>query len=92
MADIRARITIQLQPRASRSEVLDWNAEGSLRVRVKAPPVAGAANKELIQLLARQLHVAKTRVTLISGATGRKKIIGIEDLTVEEVRTRLTRP
>jgi hypothetical protein len=86
-----ARITVRLQPRASRDEVLGWNEEGALRVRVKAPPVDGAANAALIQLLAKQLGTAKSNVSLVSGATARNKIIEIVGVSAAELRSRLIR-
>jgi hypothetical protein len=85
----KTRINVRLQPRASRDELLGWNEEGTLRVRVKAPPVDGAANAALIQLLAKRLGVAKNRVTLIAGATARNKVVEIEGVTDEELRKEL---
>lgn len=85
----KTKISVRLQPRASRDELLGWNEEGTLRVRVKAPPVDGAANAALIQLLAKRLGVAKNRVTLIAGATARNKVVEIEGVTDEELRKEL---
>ena len=59
---------------------------------VKAPPVDGAANKALVQLLAKTLSIRKSNITLVSGATVRNKIIEVEGLTVDELRNRLIRP
>ncbi len=85
----KIKISVRLQPRASRDELLGWNEEGTLRVRVKAPPVDGAANAALIQLLAKRLGVAKNRVSLIAGATARNKVVEIEGVTDEELRKEL---
>jgi uncharacterized protein (TIGR00251 family) len=90
MPPISARITVRLQPRASRDEVLGWNEEGVLRVRVKAPPVDGAANVALVQLLAKVIGVSKGKITLVSGATARNKIVEIQGVTNEELKKRLT--
>jgi uncharacterized protein (TIGR00251 family) len=85
------RITVRLQPRASRDEVLGWNEEGALRVRVKAPPVDGTANAALIVLLAKQLGVSKGKVTLITGATARNKIVEVEGVSRETLNERFKR-
>ncbi|MBN4065002.1 DUF167 domain-containing protein [Dehalococcoides mccartyi] len=85
------RITVRLQPRASRDEVVGFNEQGVLRVRVKAPPVDGAANLALVQLLAKTLGVPKANVSLITGATSRNKIVEISGLTNDEVGSRLIR-
>ena len=83
------RIAVRLQPRASRDELLGWNEEGALRVRVMAPPVDGAANAALIRLLAKRLGVAKSKVSLVSGATARNKIVEIEGVTEAVLRKEL---
>jgi uncharacterized protein (TIGR00251 family) len=90
LADRASRITVRLQPRASKDEVVGWNDEGALRVRVKAPPVDGAANAALIQLLAKRLGVAKSAITLITGATARNKIIEVDGISDGELRRRLS--
>jgi uncharacterized protein (TIGR00251 family) len=83
---------VLIQPGASRDEILGLNEEGSLFVRVKAPPVDGGANEALVQLLAKTLGMRKGSVTLVSGATERNKIIEVEGLTAGELRTRLIDP
>ena len=64
---------------------------GVLRVRVTAPPVRGAANDRLIRLLAKTLSVGRSRITLVSGAHARDKVVEIEGLTEDELRTRWQR-
>ena len=51
----------------------------ALAVRVASPPVDGAANEVLVAWLAKQLGVAKSAVSLRSGATGRLKLLRIAD-------------
>ena len=80
------RISIRLQPRASRDELLGLNEEGALRVRVRAAPVDGAANAALIQLLAKRLGLVKSKVKLISGATARNKIVEVEGISAAELK------
>ena len=98
------RISIRLQPRASRDEVAGWEESGKpsqsknneidlvLRVRVRAAPVGGAANTSLIQLLAKKLGVAKSRVSLVSGATARNKVVEIEGISTSEAKKNLNHP
>ena len=74
----KARIRVGLQPRASTDEILGWKEAGALWVRVKAPPVNGAANAALVQLLAKHLGVAKSKVALVSGTTARNKIVEVQ--------------
>ena len=71
-----------MTPRASRTESIGIQpqADGrmALAVRVASPPVDGAANEVLVVWLAEQLGVAKSAVSLRSGATGRLKLLRIE--------------
>jgi uncharacterized protein (TIGR00251 family) len=70
--------SVHVVPRASRSEVAGLH-DGALRIRVAAPPVDGAANRELVKFLAKKLRVARAAVELVSGSNSRNKIIRIEN-------------
>lgn len=60
------------------------------RVRVTAPPVDGAANEAVCDLLAVTLHLPKGNVRVVSGASGRNKVVEIVGVTAQIVRARLT--
>ena len=47
-------------------------------MRIAAPPVEGAANKELIKLLSKSFKLPKNAVQIISGLTSRNKIVRIQ--------------
>ena len=78
------RFPVHVQPRASRSEITGEH-DGSLRVRLAAPPVEGAANEALIELLAKALHVTRRDVRILRGATSRRKVVEIDGVTVRQV-------
>ena len=80
---------VQVVPRSSRSEVIGEH-NGALRVRIAAPPVDGAANEELIRILAKTFNVSRTAVKIVSGHSGKLKQIGIEGNT-DDVIARLKR-
>jgi uncharacterized protein YggU (UPF0235/DUF167 family) len=61
--------------------------DGILRARVSARPIDGAANDALLRLVADALDVPRGRVTLRSGATGRAKVLEIEGLAPERIRS-----
>lgn len=65
-------VRLHIQPRASRSEVVGPHG-GSLKVRIAAPPVEGAANQALIRFLAQSFGVPAHRVEIRSGTGGRSK-------------------
>jgi uncharacterized protein (TIGR00251 family) len=63
---------VRVVPRASRSEIVGEH-DGALRVRVAAPPVDGAANEELVRLLARKLGVSRNAIMITGGHTAKLK-------------------
>ena len=69
-------LRVQVQPRASCNEFAGTHA-GALKVRLTSPPVDGKANAALIAFLAEAFGVAKRRVTLLKGETGRAKQLRI---------------
>ena len=64
---------VSLVPRASRTEIIGWSEAGHLRVRVTAPPVDEAANRQLVKLLSKALDVQKTEVTIASPSHAKTK-------------------
>ncbi len=75
-------------PRAGTSEVAGVE-RGALRLRVTAPPVEGAANRALVELLSEALGVPKRQVRLLSGERSRRKRVLIEGLRADELRARI---
>jgi hypothetical protein len=55
-----------------------------LRIRLNAPPVEGRANAALVRFLARALGVPRSQVSLLSGETGRNKIVRIAGISRAE--------
>ena len=88
MKDKQAKIVVQVQPNASQNKVARYE-DGVLYLRIAAPPVKGKANQELIKFLSDILGVAKSNLTIEKGATSKRKVIGVEGLTEEEVMGRL---
>lgn len=71
--------TVRVVPRASRSEIVGEHA-GALRVRLAAPPVEGAANEELIRILARALKVPRTSIAIIGGSASKLKRVAVNGI------------
>jgi len=68
-------LKIKAQPNASRSEFCGLYGEDALKVRVAAPAVEGAANKELSKFIAKQFKVPKSSVVFVSGQSSKIKLI-----------------
>jgi len=82
------RISVYVQPRASRTELAGLH-DGCIKIRLAAPPVDGAANAALLAFLAERLGVAKQRVRLIAGQGGRRKVIEVDGLSLEAIQAAL---
>ena len=76
--------TVRVVPRAAKSEIIGEH-DGALKVRIASPPVDGAANTELIKLLAKQLGVSKSNVEIIGGQTSKTKQIRITGITTAQI-------
>jgi uncharacterized protein (TIGR00251 family) len=70
-------LNVHAQPGARRTEVQGVHGD-AIKIRVSAPPVEGAANAALLELLAEAFKVPRGRCTLLSGETSRRKRIRIE--------------
>ncbi|HLT00771.1 MAG TPA: DUF167 family protein [Geminicoccaceae bacterium] len=75
------RAALKVTPRAATSGVrgieVDDAGQAYLAVRVNAPPEAGKANAALIRLLARRWRVPQRDLEVISGTSGRRKVLQI---------------
>ena len=77
--DGRLSFSVRVVPRASRSEIVG-EFDGALRVRIAAVPVEGAANEELVRLLARALKVPRNAVVIVGGQSSRLKSIAVSGI------------
>ena len=81
-------LDIRVIPRAGRSG-FGGLREGALLVRLAAAPVDGAANDELIALLAKTLRIPKRDITIVSGERSRSKRIRIAGLDRDQALAKL---
>ena len=72
--DGKLSFSVSVVSRASRSEVIGEH-DGALRVRIAAPPVDGAANDELIRLLAKTFAVPRRNIEITSGERSKTKAV-----------------
>lgn len=82
------RFQVHVQPGASKTQIVGAHGDG-IKVRIAAPPVDGAANEALIELLARRLGVPKGGLHIVRGTSGRQKLIEIGEPYAVECRSRL---
>jgi uncharacterized protein len=78
-----AILSVRVIPRARKTEIAGVRA-GALLVRLSAPPVEGAANDALIDLLAERLGVARRDVRIVSGDRTRQKRVSIAGVSAAD--------
>jgi uncharacterized protein (TIGR00251 family) len=85
------RLEVYIQPRAAKTELAGMHGN-SIKIRIAAPPVDNAANYALIEFIAERVGIAKRCVRLVSGATSRKKVLEIDDVSADRVSAALITP
>ncbi len=83
-----ALLSVTVVPRASQTE-MERQPNGTLRVRLAAPPVDGAANTALLRFLADALDLPRSRLAISSGARSRRKRIVVEGIGAIELTSRV---
>jgi len=68
---------VKVKPNSKQQKIQE-EADGSLTVNLKSPPVDGKANEELIKLLAEKFNVSKSKITIKSGLSSRTKLVEID--------------
>ena len=62
---------VTVSPKSSKSEIMI--SGDNIKIYLNSPPADGKANSELIKLLSKQLHVAKSSINIVKGEKSRKK-------------------
>ncbi len=73
------RLQIKVKPNA-RTSTLTKTEDGTWLAQLKAPPVDGKANEELIALVAQHFNCRKANVLIKSGTSGRMKVVTIHSV------------
>ena len=68
---------ILIKPNSKENKIV---IDDGILVYVKAAPVKGKANKELIQILSDEFTISRNQISIISGQKSRSKLIKIDDL------------
>ncbi len=79
-------LVVRAAPNSSKNEVIGV-IENALKIKLKAPPVDGEANEELVRFLSKWLKVAKSEIILQKGTTSKNKklILPICDSVVQKL-------
>jgi uncharacterized protein (TIGR00251 family) len=86
-----AALAIRVTPRASHNEIVEILADGTIKIRLTAPPVEGKANQALIEFLSGVLGVPSARIEIVAGSTGRDKLVSVLDMDAETAHAIIVR-
>ncbi|HEY1368372.1 MAG TPA: DUF167 domain-containing protein [Gaiellaceae bacterium] len=89
MTETSTRLRLRVSPGAARSGIVGRHGD-AWKVRVAAPPEDGRANEAVLRLLAEQLSLPRTAVTLVSGHGTRDKIVELDGVGPALIERRLT--
>lgn len=81
-------LAVRVHPGARKNDVAGLHA-GAVKISIAAPPADGRANEEMIAYLAELLKVPRARISLVSGAANRSKVLRITGKSAAEVQAAL---
>ena len=82
------KISLFVQANAPKSEIIGpYN--GSLKIKIHAPPIDGKANAEIQNFLSSFLNIAKNRVQILKGDKSKTKSVLILNMSIEEIEKKL---
>ena len=84
-----AALTVRVTPRSGRNGIAGVLEDGTVKIQLRAAPVDGEANHELIELLAKTLGVRKSNIEIVAGATRRDKLISVVGIDAATLHKRI---
>ncbi len=70
------KVTVKAKPRSKKTSIRKL-PDGMLVISFNTPPVDGAANKKIIQLLSEHYNVAKSKIKILKGKSSSIKVVEI---------------
>ncbi len=84
-----AAIAVRITPRSSRDEISEILDNGTVKIRLTAPPGEDKINQALIVFLAKVLEVKPSQLEIVAGSSGNDKLVTIMDVDKEFVQERI---
>lgn len=81
-------ISLHILPNAPRTEIIGLHGN-HLKIKIKAPPVDGKANEEIIKFFSRYFEISRNRCEILRGEKSKSKVILLRGLTLTAVQNRL---
>jgi len=78
-------LVIRVIPRAKKNEISEILDDGTIKIRLTAPPTEGKANMVLIEFLADLLDVSVSKIEIVKGEKSRMKLLTIQNIDPDTV-------
>ena len=82
------RLALHVQPGAKRNAIVGVHGD-ALKIAIAAPPVEGKANEAIRTFVAEALGIPAQMITLVAGASSRRKVLSIEDVSLSDMQARV---
>jgi uncharacterized protein (TIGR00251 family) len=82
-------LAIRVTPRAGRDRISQVLGDGTVKIQLATAPVDGQANEKLVSFLSGVLGVARSRIEIVAGATGRNKLVSVLGIDAATVHDRI---
>ncbi len=82
-------LVLRVTPRSSKNEITEVMGDGTVKIRITAPPVQGKANETLLKFLAGILDVPTSHLEIASGAGGRTKFVSVRGMNAATLHGRI---
>ena len=70
-------LRVKIIPKSNCNEIVEVLDDETIKIRIKAVPEKGKANKELLKFLSKELTIDKTSISIVSGKADPTKLIKI---------------
>jgi len=80
---------MKVVPGSSRNQIAGWLGD-ALKIKVTAPPEKGKGNEAVVEMLADHLGISTDAITFVSGHSSPSKVVAIEGIDDETMKTNLT--
>ena len=87
--ELGSALAVKVIPRCSRNEITEVMEDGTVKIRLTAPPVEGKANQALIEFLAEFLGIAPSTIEIVGGKTSRDKLVTVMNQDAVGIQKRI---
>jgi uncharacterized protein len=84
-------LAIRVVPRSEKDEIAEIMEDGTIKIRITAPPIDGRANDALVRFLAQILDTKASQIEIVAGMTGRNKLVTILGMDPDLIQDRIVK-